>query len=71
MLMLLAAIAAAAAEPAPPAGVTVRAQATIRIISATRLRVGANRSEEGEPVRATVIRDVDGKTLPARLVEFE
>jgi len=73
MLMVVAAALAASASSGPPAqgAVSVQARATIRIVSATRLRVGSERSEEGLPVRLASIRGEDGGRQPARLVEFE
>lgn len=70
MLMLVAAIAAAAAEPAAPRAVA-QARASIRILSAVRLRVGAEQSDDGRPVRSSMIREIDGSRVPAKLVEFE
>jgi len=70
MLVLLAATAAAAAQPAPVAAVA-RAQVSIRVLNSVRLRVGADTSEDGRPVRSAMIRDTDGSRLPAKLVEFE
>jgi hypothetical protein len=47
------------------------ARATVRIVSAVKLRVGAVRSEEGHLVLLKTIRGDDGARRAARLVEFE
>ena len=70
MIMMMAAIAAASANPAGTGRFSVQAQATVRIVSSVRLRVGAERSEDGRPVRNATIRS-DGGRLAAKLVEFE
>lgn len=71
MLLLLAATVAAATPPAPSTYAVARAQVSIHILSSASLRVGADRSEEGQPVRSAMIRDVDGTRIPAKLLEFE
>lgn len=71
MLLLAIALAASEASPAPVNQVSATARATIRILSAVQLRVGAETSEDGRPVREASIRGEDGKPQPAKLVEFE
>ncbi|MEO7187690.1 MAG: hypothetical protein ABIW58_04685 [Sphingomicrobium sp.] len=71
MLLLLAATVAATTPPPARAYAVARAQVSIRILTSASLRVGAERSEEGLPVRSAMIHDVDGTRVPARLVEFE
>lgn len=72
MLFALAA-ALVSSSPAPPAMQTAsaRARATVRIVTATRLRVGATSSEEGRPLRLISIRGEGGTQVPAKVVEFE
>lgn len=71
MILLAAAAFATADRPAGPLIATAQARVSIRIISGTSLRVGANRSEEGHPVQRSTMRDRDGTRLAAMLVEFE
>ena len=72
MLMLLAAALTASAQSLPVSGVAVaRGQATIRIVSAVRLRVGAERSEDGHAVERSTIQAEDGRRQPAMLVQFQ
>jgi hypothetical protein len=44
---------------------------TIRIVNSVRLRVGAERSEEGRPLRMISLRGESGSLVPAKVVEFE
>jgi hypothetical protein len=76
MLMLAAAAAAAIAVPAPdaadrrPAGATVRATASVRIISGATISWSA--ASNGQPrLRLSQVRDASGTVQPIRLVEFE
>ena len=72
MLLVLAATAAVAAvQPAPQRSATAVAQATIRIVEPVRLRMGADRSLEGQPVRDAMVRSEDGRQQRAKLVELE
>jgi hypothetical protein len=69
-MMILALIAAVAAQPSQPhGGAVVQATATVRIISGRRLTLGA-RTAEAE-LRRTSVRDVDGQPKPAQLIEFQ
>jgi hypothetical protein len=74
-MLLLAAIAAMSASaqnaPAAPVGASVRAQATIRIITGAFLRLGEGAASGDAPkAQATVVHS-DGGVQPARLIEFE
>lgn len=71
MTMVFVAALAAAQPQAPPVAATARARATIRILSGVRLRVGAERSEEGHAVERSTMRNADGSRQPAMLVQFE
>ena len=69
-MMLLALIAAAAAQPqATRVGPVVQATATVRIISGRRLRLGT-KAPEAE-LRESSVRDIDGRVKPAQLIEFQ
>jgi hypothetical protein len=71
MLLLLAAVAASAApqRPQPPAAV-VQATATVRIISAVRIKFDSPDNRETPPPHDSQV-TADGKVQPARLIEFE
>lgn len=69
--MLIAAAATAAQVQPGYAVATARPQATITIVSAVKLRVGASSSEEGRPVQRSTVLSQDGKRQPAMLVQFE
>ena len=73
--MLILAAAAAIAASSPPPGPTatpaaVHATATVRILSGTRLTLGATKSGEGFSARAAIVRTA-GSSQPAVLIEFE
>jgi hypothetical protein len=50
---------------------TSQAQAMIRVVTSVKLRVGAEQSEQGHPLRSVTIPADDGQRVPAKLVEFE
>jgi hypothetical protein len=73
-MSILVAAALAASSPiglANPARQSAQASATVRILPAVRLRVGADRAESGELLKATTIPAANGSRIPAKLVEFE
>lgn len=70
LLIFAAAVTAVQVQPGHQ-GVTANARATIRIVSATRLRMGASSSEEGKPVERSTIQAADGTRQPAMLVQFQ
>lgn len=71
--MLLFAAAALAASPPLPPPVTpaVQATATIRIISAVKIKLNAPANPGAPPPRASLVRVGDGIMLPAKLIEFQ
>jgi hypothetical protein len=74
MLLAYAAAAIAVSASAPPVeGIkySVQGRVTIRIVNSVRLRVGAERSEEGRPLRMISLRGESGSLVPAKVVEFE
>jgi hypothetical protein len=72
MMMLLAA-AALATTPPPghPVAAVVQATATIRIVTAVRLKLDAPANDGAPPSRDSVIRLPDGSIEAARLIEFQ
>ena len=74
MLLLAAVAIAASSQPgatSAPANAVVQARATVRIVSAVRLRWGEKQRNSDIPApRTTVIQTVDGPE-PAKLIEFE
>lgn len=74
MLMLAAAAAIAVsspdAGPSAPVKATVRATASVRIVSGTTISWGTA-SNDLPRMRLTRVRDAAGTTQPIRLIEFE
>lgn len=75
MFMLAAAVASIAvaapdAAPAPPVRATVRATASVRILSGVAINWGSASSDLPK-VRLTQVRDTTGAAQPIRLIEFE
>ena len=74
MFMLAAAAAIAIpspdAAPAPPVRATVRATASVRILSGTAISWGTASSDVPK-IRVTQVRDAAGAVQPIRLIEFE
>ena len=71
-MILAAAAAIAASSPATPGSATratAQATATIRIVSATRVRLG-EQPPSGSALRRSTVRTAAGP-LPARLIEFQ
>jgi hypothetical protein len=72
MMIPLAAIALAASPPQPQhASAVAQATATIRILSAVRLKLDAPRNEGAPPARDAILRSSDGTTKAAKLIEFQ
>jgi len=72
MPMLLLAAASLAASPPPRPAVTVaQASATIRVISAVRLRLDGSPNSDAPPPRPTMLRAADGTTQSIKLIEFQ
>lgn len=73
MLTLAAAVIAASAPAAAaprPAGATVRATASVRIISGATIH-WSQTSGELPPLRVIQLREVGGERQPIHLIEFE
>ena len=69
-MIILALIAAAAAQPADTRPrLVVHATATVRVISGKRLVLGTEAPEA--ELRKTSLRDSDGQVKPAQLIEFQ
>ena len=66
--MLLATALAATPEPQPRAVPERQARASVRIVRAERIRLGERTSSS--VVRSSTVRESDGSTRSARLVEF-
>jgi len=73
-MLWLAALAMTAATPqtapASPVRAVVQAQATVRIISGTRIRLDGRPSTDAPPPNDGVVH-TEGAAQPARLVEFQ
>ena len=71
MLIAVALAEAQAAEPQPRAVPERQAQATVRIMRAEAIRLGEQpRADGGSLLRETKVRESDGSTRPASLIEF-
>jgi hypothetical protein len=70
MSMLLLAAAIANAVPPRPEQVVVQATATIRVVAAVRLKLDASENPGAPPPRDSLVKDPDGTTQPAKLIEF-
>jgi hypothetical protein len=73
MLLLAVLSAAIATQPHASHPVTASAQATatIRIVTAVRLKLDGSENRDAPPVRNVVLRTSDGVTHPAKLIEFQ
>jgi hypothetical protein len=71
MLLLAAAALATASTPPAAPSVTVQATATIRVLTAVRLRLDGAVNPGAPPARNTVLRLSDGTAQPAKLIEFQ
>ena len=73
--MLVFALASAALSAAPPAphsaSATAQATATIRIVSAVRLKLDGSENPDAPPVRSTLLKLADGASQPVKLIEFQ
>jgi hypothetical protein len=70
--MVLLALLALASTPEPrPAAATVQATATIRIVTAVRLKLDSSTNEDAPPLRETQVRLSDGSFETAKLIEFQ
>jgi len=73
MLILAAAAAllATAPERIHATAATVQATATIRVLTAVRLKLDAETNPGAPPAHNAVLRSGDGTRQPARLIEFQ
>lgn len=72
-MLALAALAMAASQPLPapvPAGPSVQASATVRIVSGVRLKLDGSTNPGAPAPRDTMVQSL-GEQQPARLIEFE
>jgi hypothetical protein len=73
MLWLASAAMIAATSQSPPSAavrIAVQAQATVRIISAARIRFDGGPNADAPPPTDSVVH-TEGSPLPARLIEFQ
>ena len=66
-----AAVLASLPPPAHPVSATAQATATIRVVSAVRLKLDGSENPGLPPVRSTALRLADGTSRPAKLIEFQ
>ena len=71
MILVAAAVLATALTPPQAPSVTAQATATIRVIAAIRLKLGALDNPGAPPARNAVLRLADGTSQPAKLIEFQ
>jgi hypothetical protein len=72
LMVLFAAAALAASLPQmEPHAATARAMATIRVVSAVRLKLDAPTNADAPPSRSSMVTFADGSTLAAKLIEFQ
>ena len=64
-------LVAAALATAPPPSATAQATATIRIVTAVRLKLDAAVNPGAPIARDAVLRLGDGTARPAKLIEFQ
>jgi len=72
MMVLIAAAALVAAPPqSRPVTATVQATATIRIVTAVRLKLDSESNPGAPPARNCLVKAADGSSQPAKLIEFQ
>ena len=73
MVLLLAAVLATASTPpaAPAPSATAQATATIRVITGVRLTFNAAVNPGAPAAHDAVVRQADGASQPAKLIEFQ
>jgi hypothetical protein len=74
MVLLVTAAATALASSTPaahPISATVQATATIRVVTAVRIRFDGQTNPGAPAVRDAVLRSIDGTTAAAKLIEFQ
>ena len=70
MVLFVAAALLASPPPSRPVTAAVQATATIRIVTAVRLTLGAD-NRDAPPARDCAIKLDDGSLRPAKLIEFQ
>ena len=71
LMVILAAAALATFPPAPRASAVAQATATIRVISAVRIKLDGSTNADAPPARDCVVKIGDGPARPAKLIEFQ
>jgi len=72
IVLAAAAVALATTQPSShPVSATAQATATIRVITAVRLKLDGTDNPGAPPVRNAVLRSSDGSIHAARLIEFQ
>ena len=71
-MVLLAAAALAATPSQPhPIGAVAQATATIRVVSAVRLRLDGAANPDAPPPRDSLVKAADGSAQSVKLIEFQ
>ena len=71
MFLIAAAALATAPQMPSPAAATAQATATIRIVAAVRLKLDGRDNPGAPPARDSMVKDREGRSQPARLIEFQ
>jgi hypothetical protein len=71
MVLLAVATLVAATPQSRPIAAVAQATATIRVVSAVRLKLDAPTNADAPRSRDSVVRTTDGSTQPAKLIEFQ
>lgn len=70
-MVILALAALTAVSPSSPTGIAVQARATIRVVSAVRLKFGAADNDGAPPSRSSVVRLADGSAQSIKVIDFQ
>jgi hypothetical protein len=70
-MVLIAAATLVAATPQSRPFAVAQATATIRVVSAVRLKLDSPTNADAPRSRDSVVRTTDGSTQPAKLIEFQ
>ena len=70
-MVFLTLAALATASPSSQRGITVQARATIRVVSAVRLKFGAADNGGVPPPRFSLVRLADGSQQPVKVIDFQ
>jgi hypothetical protein len=71
MILLAAALLASVSAPPEAPSATAQATATIRIVTAVRLKLDAAVNPGAPPARNAVLKLTDGSAQAAKLIEFQ